>query len=90
MLVAFAIPKIPNQTNFNPQITLLFSQLIHKIQLLALVRPHHYYIPLNIKQDLSKQLEKLNPFVLREATEKKLKKILNPSPPSSSLQRSPG
>jgi hypothetical protein len=46
------------------------------------------HIPLNIKQDLAKQLEKLNPFVLREAMEKRLKKILTPSPLSSSLQRS--
>jgi len=45
-------------------------------------------ISLNIKQGLSKQLEKLNPFVLREAMEKRLKKILNPSPSSPSLQRS--
>jgi hypothetical protein len=48
------------------------------------------HIPLNIKQGLSKQLEKLNPFVLRETMEKRLKKILNPSPSSSSLQRSLG
>jgi len=46
------------------------------------------HIPLNIKQGLSKQLEKLNPFMLREAMEKRLKKILNPSPSSPSLQRS--
>ncbi len=46
------------------------------------------YISLNIKQSLSKQLEKLNPFVLREAMEKRLKKILNPPPSSLSLQRS--
>jgi len=46
------------------------------------------HISLNIKQDLSKLLEKLNPFVLREAMEKRLKKILNPSPSSSSFQRS--
>ena len=46
------------------------------------------HISLDIKQLLSKQLEKLNPFVLREAMEKKLKKILNSSPSSSSLQRS--
>ena len=46
------------------------------------------HISLNIKQGLSKQLEKLNPFVLREAMEKRLKKILNPSPSSLSLQRS--
>jgi len=46
------------------------------------------HISLDIKQLLSKQLEKLNPFVLREAMEKKLKNILNPSPSSSSLQRS--
>jgi hypothetical protein len=45
-------------------------------------------ISLNIKQGLSKQLEKLNPFALREAMEKRLKKILNPSPSSLSLQRS--
>jgi len=48
------------------------------------------HIPLDIKQDLSKQLEKLNPFVLRETMEKKLKTIPNPSPSSSSLQRSLG
>jgi hypothetical protein len=48
------------------------------------------HIPLNIKQNLSKQLENLNPFVLREAMEKSLKKILNPSPSSPSLQRSLG
>jgi len=48
------------------------------------------HISLDIKQLLSKQLEKLNPFVLREAMEKKLKNILNPSPSSSSLQRSLG
>ena len=47
-------------------------------------------ISLNIKHLLSKQLEKLNPFMLREAMEKKLKNILNPSPSFSSLQRSPG
>jgi hypothetical protein len=46
------------------------------------------HLSLNIKQGLSKQLEKLNPFVLREAMEKTLKKILNPSPSSLSLQRS--
>jgi hypothetical protein len=46
------------------------------------------HLSLNIKQGLSKQLEKLNPFVLREAMEKRLKKILNPSPSSLSLQRS--
>jgi len=45
------------------------------------------HIPLNIKQDLSKQIERLNPFVLREAMEKKLKKILNPSPSSFFLHR---
>jgi len=46
------------------------------------------HLPLQIKHDLSKQLETLNPFMLREAMEKKLKKILNSSPSSSSLQRS--
>jgi hypothetical protein len=46
------------------------------------------HLSLNIKQGLSKQLEKLNPFVLREAMEKRLKKILNPSPSSLPLQRS--
>lgn len=46
------------------------------------------HISPDIKQLLSKQLEKLNPFVLREAMEKKLKNILNPSPSSSSLLRS--
>jgi hypothetical protein len=48
------------------------------------------HIPLNIKQNLSKQFENLNPFVLREAIEKKLKKILNLPPSPSSLQRSLG
>ncbi len=46
------------------------------------------HIPPNVKQNLSKQLEKLNPFVLREAMEKKLKNILNLSPPSLSRQQS--
>ena len=46
------------------------------------------HIPPNLKLDLSKQLEKLNPFVLREAMEKKLKTILNLSPSSPSRQRS--
>jgi hypothetical protein len=46
------------------------------------------YISLDIKQFLSKQLENLNPFVLRNAMEKKLKNILFPSHFSSSLQRS--
>ncbi len=46
------------------------------------------HIPSNLKLDLSKQLEKLNPFVLREAMEKRLKKILNPCPSSPSRQRS--
>jgi hypothetical protein len=46
------------------------------------------HIPSDTKQLLSKQLEKLNPFVLRNAMEKKLKKILNLSPSSPSLQRS--
>lgn len=46
------------------------------------------HIPLTTKQLLSKQLETLNPFVLREAMEKKLKKILNPPPSSSSPLRS--
>lgn len=46
------------------------------------------HISLDSKQALFKQLEKLNPFVLREAIEKKLKNILIPSPSSSSLQRS--
>ncbi len=46
------------------------------------------HIPSNLKLDLSKQLEKLNPFVLREAMEKKLKTILNLSPSSPSRQRS--
>jgi hypothetical protein len=36
------------------------------------------HIPLNIKQSLSKQLAKLNPFVLREAREKRLKKYSIP------------
>lgn len=40
------------------------------------------------KSSLSKQLENLNPFVLREAMEKKLKKILSPRSHSLSLQRS--
>ena len=48
------------------------------------------HISLDIKQLLFNQLEKLNPFVLREAMEKKLKNILNSSPSSSSLQRSLG
>jgi len=34
-------------------------------------------IPPNVKQSLSIQLEKLNPFVLRESMEKRLKKIFN-------------
>jgi hypothetical protein len=34
-------------------------------------------IPPNVKQSLSKHLEKLNPFVLRESMEKRLKKIFN-------------
>lgn len=46
------------------------------------------HISLTTKQLLSKQLETLNPFVLREAMEKKLKIILNPSPSSSSPLRS--
>jgi hypothetical protein len=46
------------------------------------------HIPPNVKQNLSKQLEKLNPFVLREAMEKKLKNIINLSPPSLSRQQS--
>jgi hypothetical protein len=46
------------------------------------------HIPSNLKLDLSKQLEKLNPFVLRETMEKKLKTILNLSPSSPSRQRS--
>jgi hypothetical protein len=46
------------------------------------------HIPSNLKLDLSKQLEKLNPFVLREAMEKKLKTILNLCPSSPSRQRS--
>jgi hypothetical protein len=37
------------------------------------------HIHLSIKTILSKQLENLNPFVLREAMELKLKKILNPA-----------
>jgi len=36
----------------------------------------------NVKHDLSKQLEKLGPFVLREAMEIRLKKILTPCPSS--------
>ena len=46
------------------------------------------HIILDTTQALSKQLEKLNPFVLRDAIEMKLKNILNPSPSSSSLLRS--
>jgi len=46
------------------------------------------HIILDTKQALSKQLEKLNPFVLRDAIEMKLKNILNPSPSSSPLLRS--
>ena len=42
----------------------------------------------NVKHDLSKQLEKLNPFVLREAMETKLRKILIPHLASPSRQRS--
>jgi len=34
-------------------------------------------IPPNVKQSLSHQLEKLNPFVLRKSMEKRLKKIFN-------------
>jgi len=48
------------------------------------------HIPPYIKQNLSKQSENLNPFVLRDAIEKKLKKILNLPSSSSSLQRSFG
>jgi hypothetical protein len=48
------------------------------------------HIPLNIKQNLTNQLEKLNPFVLRDTMENKLKKILNPCPSSPPSQRSPG
>ncbi len=48
------------------------------------------HISPDIKQHLSKELEKLNPFVLREVMEKRLKNILNPASSSSSLQRSPG
>lgn len=36
-------------------------------------------IPPSVKQSLSNQLEKLNPFVLRKSMEKKLKKIFNSS-----------
>ena len=46
------------------------------------------HIPPNVKHHLSKHLEKLNPFVLREAMEKRLKTILNPCPSSPSRQRS--
>jgi len=46
------------------------------------------HIPLNIKQHLSKQLEKLNPFVLRKTMENMLKQILMPRLASPSLQRS--
>jgi hypothetical protein len=46
------------------------------------------HIPPNTKQNLSKLLENLNPFVLRKAMEKKLKNILNPSPPLPCPQRS--
>jgi len=35
------------------------------------------YIPSSVKQNLFKQLENLNPFVLRKAMENKLKKIFN-------------
>lgn len=41
----------------------------------------------SVKSSLSKQLENLNPFVLREAMEKKLKKILSPRSHSLSPQR---
>jgi hypothetical protein len=34
------------------------------------------HIPLSVKQELSKQFETLNPFVLREAMERKLGTIL--------------
>ena len=46
------------------------------------------HIPLSVKQLLSKQLEKLNPFVLREAMERKLRNILSPRLQSPSRQRS--
>jgi len=42
----------------------------------------------HVKHDLSKQLENLNPFVLRNAMEKKLNMILNLRTSSPSLQRS--
>ncbi len=47
------------------------------------------HIPSTIKHDLSKMLETLNPFVLREAMEKKLKKILNSRYPSHSHVNDP-
>jgi hypothetical protein len=46
------------------------------------------HIPSHLKQGLSNQLEKLNPFVLRNAMEKKLNRILNLDPSSPSRQRS--
>jgi 5S rRNA maturation endonuclease (ribonuclease M5) len=42
----------------------------------------------SVKDSLSKQLENLNPFVLREAMEKKLRNILAPRSHSPSTQRS--
>ena len=41
------------------------------------------HIPPSVKQKLSKQFETLNPFVLREAMERKLGRILTSSPKSS-------
>ena len=37
-----------------------------------------HYVLLSVKNTLSKQLEQLNPFVLRKAIEAKLEKILKP------------
>ena len=46
------------------------------------------HISSNVKHDLSKQLEKLNPFVLRNAMEMKLRKILIAPLASPPQQRS--
>jgi len=46
------------------------------------------YVLVSVKDSLSKQLEHLNPFVLRQAMERKLKSILSPPSHSPSPQRS--
>ena len=51
----------------------------------TLASPH---VLASVKNALSKQLEKLNPFVLREAMERKLRNILSFRPHSPSRQRS--